>query len=84
MYPVPTDITTEVYTRLPDRFRIVDPETGAVTPLLDRAFTEGFRGVNDLHFARNGDIYFTDQGQSGLQDPSGRVYKLTPPAGWFA
>jgi gluconolactonase len=57
---------------------VIDPASGAVTTLLDRAFSEGFRGLNDLYIARNGDIYFTDQGQSGLQDPSGRVYKLDP------
>ena len=32
--------------------------------------------MNDLVFARNGDMYFTDQGQTGLQDPSGRLYRL--------
>lgn len=53
----------------------IDPGTGAITSLLDRAHAESFRGVNDLVFARNGDLYFTDQGQSGLQDPTGRVFK---------
>jgi gluconolactonase len=38
--------------------------------------SESFRGCNDLHIARNGDIYFTDQGQTGLHDPTGRVYRL--------
>jgi gluconolactonase len=55
---------------------VMDPATGKCEPFLERAFGEGFRGLNDLVFARNGDIYFTDQGQSGLQDPSGRVYRL--------
>ena len=32
--------------------------------------------MNDLVFTRNGDMYFTDQGQTGLQDPSGRLYRL--------
>jgi gluconolactonase len=32
--------------------------------------------VNDLVFAKNGDLYFTDQGQTGLQDPTGRLYRL--------
>jgi len=54
----------------------LDADTGAVTPVLERANSEGFRGLNDLYFAANGDIHFTDQGQSGLQDPSGRVYCL--------
>lgn len=56
----------------------LDPQTGTVTPLLETAGSEGFKGVNDLVFAPSGDIYFTDQGQTGLQDPSGRVYKLAP------
>jgi gluconolactonase len=32
--------------------------------------------LNDLHFAANGDLYFTDQGQTGIADPTGRVYRL--------
>ena len=54
----------------------LDPATGVVTPVLEDVRREGFKGTNDLIFARNGDLYFTDQGQSGLQDPSGRVYRL--------
>ena len=54
----------------------VDPASGKVTPVLERARLERFRGVNDLVFAANGDLYFTDQGQSGMHDPSGRVYRL--------
>ncbi|MGU3665377.1 SMP-30/gluconolactonase/LRE family protein [Methylobacterium sp. A49B] len=57
---------------------LLDPDTGAVTPFLDTAGSEGFRGVNDLTFAKTGDLYFTDQGQTGLQDPTGRVYRLRP------
>lgn len=56
----------------------LNPDTGAVTSFLDSAGTEGFKGINDLVFGPNGDIYFTDQGQTGLQDPSGRVYRLSP------
>lgn len=54
----------------------LDPKTGAVTSLIDRRWSERFKGVNDLVFAHNGDIYFTDQGQTGLHDPTGRVYRL--------
>ncbi len=54
----------------------LDPKTGQVTTLLNRRWSERFKGVNDLVFARNGDIYFTDQGQTGLHDPTGRVYRL--------
>jgi gluconolactonase len=53
----------------------LDPASGAVTPLIDRRRLERFKGVNDLFIAGNGDLYFTDQGQTGLQDPTGRVYR---------
>jgi gluconolactonase len=55
---------------------VLDRETRRVTPLLERAGIDRLRGVNDLTFASNGDLYFTDQGLSGLQDPSGRVFRL--------
>ena len=56
----------------------LDPNTGAVTPHQTRRRLEPFKGCNDLLFAANGDIYFTDQGQTGLHDPTGRVFRLTP------
>jgi gluconolactonase len=55
----------------------LDPAQGEVQPLLARRNSERFKGVNDLIVARNGDIYFTDQGQTGLHDPTGRVFRLT-------
>ena len=54
----------------------LDPASGKVSVVLDRRWSERFKGVNDLVFAQNGDIYFTDQGQTGLHDPTGRVYRL--------
>src|SRR5579871_4055363 len=51
-------------------------KTGVIESVLETAFSEGFKGLNDLHFADNGDLYFTDQGQSGIADPTGRVYRL--------
>lgn len=54
----------------------LDPGTGTVEPLLETAYSEGFKGLNDLHFAANGDLYFTDQGQTGIADPTGRVFRL--------
>lgn len=54
----------------------VSPGDGKVTPVLEHVRREGFKGTNDLTFASNGDLYFTDQGQTGLQDPSGRVFRL--------
>lgn len=50
------------------------PHTGAVTPFLTHSRSEGFKGVNDLFFDAGGKLYFTDQGQTGQQDPTGRVY----------
>jgi gluconolactonase len=54
----------------------LDIATGAVAPVLQEVRREGFKGTNDLVFATNGDLYFTDQGQTGLQDPTGRVFCL--------
>lgn len=53
-----------------------DIRTGDVRPFLERRHSERFRGLNDLTFDSAGNLYFTDQGQSGLHDPSGRVYRL--------
>lgn len=54
----------------------LDPRRGTVEPVVSRYNVEHFKGLNDLFFAKNGDLYFTDQGQTGLQDPTGRVYRL--------
>ncbi|MEJ5988441.1 SMP-30/gluconolactonase/LRE family protein [Ramlibacter sp. PS3R-8] len=54
----------------------LDARTGRMETVCDRPVLERFRGVNDLVFASNGDLYFTDQGQSGLEDPAGRIYCL--------
>jgi gluconolactonase len=54
----------------------LDPAAGTIKPVLTGRNSEAFKGINDLAIARNGDIYFTDQGQTGLHDPSGRVYRL--------
>jgi gluconolactonase len=55
---------------------VFDPKTAKIAPYLERGRFERFKGVNDLVFASNGDLYFTDQGMTGLHDPSGRVYCL--------
>jgi len=55
----------------------LDAKAGRVQPVLRSRNSESFRGCNDLHIASNGDIYFTDQGQTGLHDASGRVYRFT-------
>jgi len=55
---------------------VLDVKAGKIEPLLETAYSEGFKGCNDLAFASNGDLYFTDQGQTGIVDPTGRVYRL--------
>jgi gluconolactonase len=50
-----------------------DPDSRARTLLAD-----GFRGLNDLVFADNGDLYLTDPGESGLEDLHGRVFRRRP------
>ncbi|WP_445657474.1 SMP-30/gluconolactonase/LRE family protein [Achromobacter sp. NCFB-sbj8-Ac1-l] len=56
----------------------LDVASGQVTPYLARRNSERFKGVNDLVFDPQGNLYFTDQGQSGLHDPGGRLYRLRP------
>ena len=53
-------------------------QTGQVQTFLERRNSESFKGVNDLVLDSSGNVYFTDQGQSGMHDPSGRVYRLSP------
>jgi len=55
----------------------LDASAGKMLPVLTARNSESFKGCNDLHIASNGDIYFTDQGQTGLHDPTGRVYRLS-------
>lgn len=54
----------------------LDVKRGTVRGFLERRNTERFKGVNDLIFDSRGNLYFTDQGQTGLHDPTGRVYRL--------
>jgi len=55
---------------------LLDTVSGQVKPFLERRNSESFKGVNDLVFDSRGNLYFTDQGQTGLHDPTGRVYRL--------
>lgn len=57
---------------------LLDPDAGTLTPVAQGPEKERFKGVNDLVFASDGDLYFTDQGATGLHDPTGRVYKMAP------
>ena len=56
---------------------VLDPKSRSISPLLERRHLESFKGLNDLVFAANGDLYFTDQGETGLHDPTGRVFRLS-------
>lgn len=56
---------------------LLDPDTGRTTPVVSRHLPVSLRGANDLAFAANGDLYFTDYGQSDLRDPTGRVFRLS-------
>lgn len=57
---------------------VLDIQSGQVRPFMERRNSESFKGVNDLVFDSRGNLYFTDQGQTGLHDPTGRVYRLAP------
>jgi gluconolactonase len=52
-----------------------DPRTGERQTVC-RGPGEWFKGLNDLTFASNGDVYVTDQGRSGYEDMTGAVYRL--------
>lgn len=57
---------------------VVDPARATLDCLLPGPKAgKSFLGLNDLIFAANGDLYFTDQGRSGLQSPIGRVWRYT-------
>lgn len=56
----------------------LDPASGAVSPVIATVMSESFKGLNDLALHPDGSILFTDQGQTGLQDPTGRVWRLHP------
>jgi gluconolactonase len=55
----------------------LDPKSGAITPVVSRYHQQRFKGVNDLIFDLQGNLYFTDQGTTDLADPSGCVYKYS-------
>jgi len=41
-----------------------------------------FRGLNDLVITPSGEVIVTDQGSTGLQDPSGRLLAMSPEGSW--
>ncbi len=56
----------------------IDPTSGDHHASSANSMSESFKGLNDLTLHRDGSILFTDQGQTGLQDPTGRVWRLHP------
>ncbi|OUL98816.1 SMP-30/gluconolactonase/LRE family protein [Variovorax sp. JS1663] len=72
------DERTLVVTDYKNGLMALDVSSGEIRPYLERRNSERFRGVNDLVFDSRGNLYFTDQGQSGMHEPTGRVYRLTP------
>lgn len=57
---------------------LCDIDSGTMRPYLTRRNSERFKGINDLVFDSGGNLYFTDQGQTGMHDPTGRLYRLRP------
>ncbi|MGD9941743.1 MAG: SMP-30/gluconolactonase/LRE family protein [Burkholderiaceae bacterium] len=55
----------------------LDPASGAISTVANKAQHEPFRGLNDLCVNSQGDLYFTDQGESDLRRPDGRVWVRT-------
>lgn len=56
----------------------LDPQTKTLQTVLTGPGKSNspFLGLNDLVFDREGNLFFTDQGQTGLQNPIGKVYCL--------
>jgi gluconolactonase len=50
---------------------------GDTVPVVSRYHQQRFKGVNDLTFDPDGNLYFTDQGVTDLADPSGCVYRYS-------
>ena len=50
---------------------------GNTVPVVSRYHQQRFKGVNDLMFDPEGNLYFTDQGVTDLADPTGCVYRYT-------
>jgi gluconolactonase len=53
-----------------------DPRTAQMRVVLAEYGGRKLEGPNDLTFAANGDLYFTDPGHSDLRRPDGRVFRL--------
>ena len=47
-------------------------------------WSQASKGLNDLIFQSNGDLYFTDQGDTGMHDPRPRSSVCARTGGWTA
>jgi gluconolactonase len=56
---------------------ILHLKDGKPVPVVSRYHQQAFKGVNDLTFDFEGNLYFTDQGVTDLSDPTGCVYRYT-------
>lgn len=56
----------------------VDPASGRHDIIFDSVGGAPLHGLNDLTFGPDGALYITDQGQTGLHDPRGRVLRMAP------
>lgn len=54
---------------------LLDAARGEPTTVCEGPQGRPFLGLNDLTFAPNGDLYITDQGASGLENPNGVLYR---------
>jgi gluconolactonase len=56
---------------------VLDESAGNdVAVVVDKFDGHPFKGLNDLVFGPDGTLYFTDQGATGLHDPTGRLFGL--------
>lgn len=49
---------------------------GQIEVLLRQGQNDSFKGLKDLAFDGKGNCYFTDPGQTGMHDPTGKVFRL--------
>jgi gluconolactonase len=59
----------------------LDPVTGDLRLVARGYRMEPFRGLSDLVFGPDGTLYFSDQGQSDLRFPTGRLFRWSTTAG---
>jgi gluconolactonase len=55
----------------------LDPANGRHRVIFSSLNGSPLLGLNDLAFATDGTLYLTDQGQSGMHEPNGRVLRLS-------